>query len=399
MPIHDRITSILGFQQYSVGTVKRLNKQRVELWLELKERKWRCPGCRQGFCFHYDKSFVMLRDLDLAAHMSFLIVPKYRIACGRCGVKRVPLSIARPHARCTKRFERRLFVMTRNTPVSEVAREMGVDWEMVKEAEIRYIVGLLRKRDLEGIVELGIDEVSERKGHRYLTLVTDIRNRRVIWVGKGRRKATLMAFFRWFGKRRLRRVKRFVIDMHDPYERAIRARCRWAKIVYDHFHLSKLLHRAIDDLRRRLQAEMSVEDRRCLKGKRFLLLRARKDLTPRQRVTLRDLLRLNKPLNTAYVLKEDFRAVFNEDPPILAREALTDWKHRARESGIPEIVKFVQTLNRRRYGIQNFFEHRITNSMAEGFNNVVKTVKKMAYGFHDSRYFRRKILRRCGKIE
>jgi transposase len=144
---------------------------------------------------------------------------------------------------------------------------------------------------------------------------------------------------------------------------------------------------------------MSVANRRCLKGKRFLLLRARKDLTPRQRVTLRDLLRLNKPLNTAYVLKEDFRAVFNEDPPILAREALKDWKHRARESGIPEIVKFVQTLNRRRYGIQNFFEHRITNSMAEGFNNVVKTVKKMAYGFHDSRYFRRKILRRCGKIE
>jgi len=399
MPNYDRIKSILGFQQYEVVKVKRFKKQWVELWLEPKERKWRCPGCGQLFLWYYDRKQVMLRDLNLAAHMSFLIVPKYRVRCDRCGVKRVPLSIARSYGRCTRRFERQLFVMTKNTPVSEVAFETGVHWQTIKDAEIRYIVALLRKRDLEGIVELGIDEVSERKGHRYLTLVTDIRGRRVIWVGQGRSKATLRAFFRWFGFNRLRRVLRFIIDMHEPYELAIREHCRGAKIVYDHFHLSKILHRAIDDIRRRIQAELPPEDRRTLKGQRYLLLRAQESLKPKQRVRLRELLRANKSLSAAYILKEDFRAVFDEEFPVVAREELKDWKRRVLESRIPELVKFVKTLNRRRYGIQNFLQHRVTNSLPEGFNNAVKTVKKMAYGFHDSRYFRLKILRRCGKID
>jgi transposase len=129
------------------------------------------------------------------------------------------------------------------------------------------------------------------------------------------------------------------------------------------------------------------------------LLRAREKLQPKQRVRLRELLRANKSLSAAYILKEDFRAVFDEEFSVIAREDLKDWKRRAMESRIPEIADFVKTLNRRRYGIQNYFQRRITNSLPEGFNNVVKTVKKMAYGFRDSRYFRLKILRRCGKIE
>jgi hypothetical protein len=83
--------------------------------------------------------------------------------------------IVRPGARCTRRFERKLFVLTDYMPVKAVADQERVHWTTVKDAEIRYILGLLRKRDLSGITELGIDEVSEKKGHRHLTLVT-VRN-------------------------------------------------------------------------------------------------------------------------------------------------------------------------------------------------------------------------------
>jgi transposase len=198
---------------------------------------------------------------------------------------------------------------------------MGVDWQTVKDAEVRHIRGLLRKRDLRGIRELGIDEVAEATGHRYLTLVTDLARHRVIWVGEGRSRGTLKAFFRWFGAERTRCVRRFVIDMHDPYELEIRAQCRRARIIYDHFHLSKLLHKALDTLRRRLQAQLPPAGRRHLKGKRYLLLRARERLTSTQRVRLRELLRLNQPLNAAYILKEDFRAVFAYTTPKAARRA------------------------------------------------------------------------------
>jgi len=284
-------------------------------------------------------------------------------------------------------------------PVKDVSELADVDWDMVKDAEVRYIAGLLRKRNLDGITDLGIDEVSEKKGHRYLTLVTDINKRRVIWVGRGRDRAVLRAFFRWFGEKRTRRLKCIVIDMHDPYELEIRRRCRRAKLVYDHFHVIKPLGLAIDNIRRRQQNEMPPEGRRYLKGSRFLLLRNREDLTKGQRVRLKELCAANETLSTAYLLKEDLRAVFRRLDPKIARAELRDWKRRARESNIPEVLAYVKMLDRRRFGILNFFKQRKTNGLSEGFNNVVKTIKKNAYGFHDWQYFRLKILRKCGKLE
>ena len=340
------------------------------------------------------------RDLDISRHRVWLWIPRYRILCRQCGVRRAALTIARPHARCTRRFERWLFRLTASADLKEVSDLTGTDWGTIKDAEIRYIVGLLRKRDLDGIREVGIDEVAEKKGHRYLTLVTDLKKRRVIWVGRNRDRSTLRKFFRWFGKKRTRRLKCVVIDMHDPYELEIRARCPRAKVIYDHFHVIKPLSLAIDNIRRRLQSELPPEGRRLMKGHRYLLLRPREDLTRPQRVRLNEMLRLpaNETLQAAYLLKEDLRAVFRQLSPRQARRELKDWKRRARESGIPEILAYVEMLDRRRFGVQNFFRLRLTNGQAEGFNNVVKTIKKKAYGFHDWQYFRLKILRKCGKL-
>ena len=171
-------------------------------------------------------------------------------------------------------------------------------------------------------------------------------------------------------------------------------------LIYDHFHVIKPLSMAIDDIRRRLQRELPPAGRLYLKGSRYLLLRNRENLTAKQRVRLHDLLRLpaNETLNAAYILKEDLRVIFRRQDPKQARAELRDWKRRVRESKIPELLKYVEMLDRRRFGILNFFKHRKTNGLSEGFNNVVKTIKKSAYGFHDWEYFRLKILRKCGKL-
>jgi transposase len=399
MPDLDRITAILGFQRYRVVEAKGLRRKWIQLTVDASERTWRCPRCKQRVLVYYDRRWSTLRDLDWAKHRVVLTVPKYRVPCIQCGVMQLPTAIARAKARCTKRFERWLFVLTRTMPVSEVAKVTGVGWETVRDAEIRYIRGLLAKRDLEGIEDLGIDEVSEKSGHRYLTLVTDIRQRRVIWVGKGRDRKALKRFFRWFGPKRTRRLKRFVIDMHEPYEQEIRASCPRARIVFDHFHLAKILHQAVDDLRRRLQRELPPEGRRFLKGQRYLLLKAKESLTSKQKVRLEELLAVNEPLSTAYILKEDFRTIFSEMSQSGAAIALREWKERVRRSRIPELIHFLGTMARHRYGIQNYFRHRISNGLSEGFNNVVKTIKKVAYGFRDSHYFGLKILRQCGRLE
>ena len=399
MPYFHVITSFVGFQSYKVVRYKRHHKSWIELWLEFRGNIFRCGGCGKRVLKYRDRAWIRLRDLNICNHRVYVWEPRQRWLCPRCGVRRVESRIARHHARCTRRFERWLFVLTKGMTVKDVAELTQVDWRTVKDAEIRYIVGLLRKRDLDGITDLGIDEVSEKKGHRYLTLVTDIKRRRVIWVGRGNDSAVPRKFFRWFGKKRTRRIKCVVIDMHDPYEREIRKRCPRAALIYDRFHVVKPLHLAIDSIRCRLYKELPPEGRRYIKNSRYLLLRHREDLSAKGNVRLKELLAVNETLNIAYILKEDLRSIFDIRDPRKARGEFRAWKRRVQESGIPELLEYLKMLNRRRFGILNFFKHRKTNGLSEGMNNVVKTIKKMAYGFHDWTYFRLKILRQCGKLE
>lgn len=397
MPHGHAITSLVGFQSHRVVRWKRHHKSWVELWLRFCGENLRCATCGGRLRRRRSWKWRRLRDLKISKHRVYVWVDFHSGDCNRCGVRQAYSSVARLGAHCTRRYERWLFIETGSKTVKALALQEALDWVTIKNIEIRYIRGLLRKRNLDGITELGIDEVSEKKGHRYLTLVTDLNKRRVIWVGRGRDRAVIRKFFHWFGKKRTRRLKIVVIDMHDPYLFELRKSCR-AKIIFDRFHVVKPLHLAIDNIRRRLYKELPPEGRRYIKNSRFLLLRHRADLSPKQSVRLKDLLAVNEPLNVAYILKEDLWSIFEIRDPRQARTEFRAWKRRARESKIPEVLDYVKMLDRRRFGIMNFFKYRRTNGLSEGMNNVVKTIKKMAYGFHDWQYFRLKILRQCGKL-
>ena len=187
---------------------------------------------------------------------------------------------------------------------------MDLNWETVKDAEIRYIRGLLRKRSLDGIRRIGIDEVSYEKGHKYLTLVTDLDGHRVIYATHGNDGRAIARFIKWLGVKRCRRIKVVVTDMHNPYLAALRKHLPRAALVFDHFHVSKVVHDALDEIRRRIQRELSPADRKVIKGQRYVLLRARERLTTRDQVSLQEILAANTDLTAGYVLKEAFREVF-----------------------------------------------------------------------------------------
>ena len=180
MPDSDAITSFISLQSHAVVQWKRHHKSWIELWLEYRGETFQCGRCGRRYPKIYDREPIRLRDLDISKHRVYLWLPRYRVRCVECGVRRVESRIARASARCTRRLERRLFILTGHMTVKAVSEQERIHWTTVKDAEIRYILGLLRKRDLSGITSLGIDEVSEKKGHRYLTLVTDLTKRRVI---------------------------------------------------------------------------------------------------------------------------------------------------------------------------------------------------------------------------
>lgn len=384
----------------------RYNLVLVERWagwgrltLVRKNTRFRCPGCRTQVGDGHPYRWRLLRDLDIGRRHIELRVQSYRVWCRACGRVELPISLARQYARCTRRLEAHLFRLTGDSTVKAVATRMDIDWRTVKDAEVRHIRGLLRKRKLDGITRIGIDEVSYEKGHKYLTLVTDLDGHRVIYATHGNDGKAVTRFVTWLGKSRCRRIKVVVTDMHDPYLKVLRSRLPKAALVFDHFHVSKIVHDALDEIRRRLQRELPPEGRRIIKGQRYVLLRARENLNRKQKVSLQEILTANTELTKGYILKEAFRDVFKAVDLRDGRKRLKVWEAQVRESEVPELLNVLKTIERRRSGIENFYKYRAANGMAEGFNNVVGTIKKQAYGFHDRDYLKLKILRICGKLE
>jgi transposase len=380
--------------------------QRVERWSGwgrltlVQKRPWfRCPKCGATYPSSQSWRERLVRDLDVARRHIELRVRVYRIDCAICGRIELPISLARAYRRCTIRFEKHLFRLTKDSTVKAVSTRMDIHWETVKDAEVRYIRGLLRKRNLNGITSIGIDEVSYEKGHKYLTLVTDLTGHRVIYATHGNDGASIRRFLRWLGPKRCRKIKVAVTDMHDPYTSALKKALPKAALVYDHFHVSKVVHDALEEIRRRIQRQLPPENRRIIKGQRYVLLHARESLNQKQRVSLQEVLALNTDLTAGHILKEAFRDVFAATDLKDGRKRLKAWEAQVRESDVPELLDVLKTIARRRKGIENFFRYRVANGMAEGFNNVVGTIKKQAYGFHDRDYLRLKILRICGKLD
>ena len=363
------------------------------LTLVPRASRFRCPRCRVNIGDGHPSRWRSVRDLDIGRRHIELRVQVCRISCCSCGRPEVPVTLARQYARCTRRLEQHLFRLTKDSTVKAVATRMSLNWETVKDAEVHYIRGLLRKRNLDGITRIGIDEVSYQKGHRYLTLVTDLDGHRVIYATHHNDGKAISRFLKWLGPKRCGRIKVVVTDMHDPYVKVLRKSLPKAALVFDHFHVSKIVHDALDNIRRRLQRELPPAGRRIIKGQRYVLLRARENLNERQHVSLKEILNANTDLTKGYVLKEAFRDVFMAASLRDGRKRLKAWEAQVRESGVPELLKVLDTIERRRSGIENFFQYRVANGMAEGFNNVVGTIKKQAYGFHDRNYLRLKILR------
>jgi transposase len=380
--------------------------KRVERWsgwgrltLVPKHTWARCPECRHFSGPGQLSRWRSVRDLDIGRRHVELRLAIYRSGCPDCGRPEVALGLARPYARCTRRLEKHLFRLTGDSTVKAVAKRMALDWETVKDAEVRYIRGLLRKRDLSGVTRIGIDEVSYQKGHKYLTLVTDLDGHRVIYATHGNDGRSIGRFLTWLGPKRARKIRVVVTDMHDPYLKVLRKRLPNAALVFDHFHVSKVVHDALDEIRRRLQRELPPEGRRVIKNQRYVLLRARETLSKKQHVSLQELLAANTDLTAGYILKEAFRDVFKATDRRTGKARLKTWERQVRESKVPELIKVLGTIERRRAGIEAFFQYQVANGMAEGFNNVVGTIKKQAYGFHDREYLKLKILRICGKLE
>jgi len=245
---------------------------------------------------------------------------------------------------------------------------------------------------------IGVDEIAYKKGHDYLTIVRDIAARRVIWIGFKRKTETLDAFFKELGPEKSAKIEVCCMDMWDPYIGSVKKNTE-ADIVFDKFHALKKVHESIDKVRKRVFSTADDSIKKEMKHKRFLILSRRKNLDTEQDLeSLDQLLGLNKPLYTAYILKEEIADIFDDNDEQRQVVRLEQWFTNVVDSGIEELQPAVSMMKNYLYGIHNYFKRKLTNAGSEGFNNKINVIKRAAYGFRDIDYFKLKIFQQCGGI-
>lgn len=360
-----------------------------------KRGKIRCPVCRSRDIIFRGRFSRRFRIVPIGSKRVFLDYEVQRLECRRCGkIRQEKLGFADPRFSYSHAFERYALDLSKHMTIQDVARHLGISWDVIKEIQKRDLVQRFSRPCLKNVKRIAIDEISVLKGHRYLTVVLDMDTGAVIFVGDGKGGDALDPF--WKKLRRSRaRVKAVAMDMSPAYISAVLKHLPKATIVFDHFHVIKLFNDKLSDLRRDLYRETTENlHKEVLKGTRWLLLKNPEnlDIEKKEKERLEEALKINEPLSCAYYLKEDLRQIWLQPNKETAERVFADWVKRAQSTSIKMLKKFADTLAGYKSGILAYYDYRISSGPLEGTNNKIKTMKRMAYGFRDMEFFKLKIM-------
>ena len=370
-------------------------KGRVCFCVEQSRERYRCPECGSPAVHGQGHKERLLQTIPIGLKPAYLLVKVPRVICFRCEhTRQVKVSFADPRRTYTHAFERYALELSKFTTIQDAARHLDVSWDIIKDIQKRNLERRFGKPKLKNLKEIAIDEVAVGKGHKYFTLVLDLRSGAVVYVGEGKGVASLTGFWRRLRAARAK-IRAVATDMGKPYIRAVREHLPHAVHVFDHFHVVKLYNDKLSALRRDLYRDLADEgQRQLLKGTRWLLLKNPENLDQgrNEKQRLQEALRLNTPLTLAYYMKEDLRQIWQQTDKATAQRVLRDWIRRARVSGIPMLMQFAHTMYEHRKGILAYYDYRISTGPLEGTNTKIQAMKRQAYGFRDHEFFKLKIL-------
>lgn len=383
-----------GWEGYRVEKIERVEGNKPAIWITLvglPDRPMTCEGCGGSVAQVHESTVRTVRDLPILDAETWLLVPRRRLSCPRCGPRLERLDWLGRYSRVTARLAESVAKLCQVLPVKRVAAFFGLAWTTVKAIDKKYLALTLGPVDLAGISEIAMDEFAIQKGHRYATVVVEPHTKRVLWVGRGRSRDSVRPFFELLGPERCKEITAVAMDMHAAFEQEVRHHCPQAAIVYDLFHVVAKYGREVIDRVRVDEANRLRHDkkaRKVVKTARWLLLRNRDNIAKDEdRVRLDELLAANEALMTAYVLKDDLKELWRHTDPDLATTAWQAWKDRALASAIKPLVLFVRRLEPYLAGIIAHCRWPLHTSLLEGINNKIKVIKRMAYGFRDDDYF------------
>ena len=295
----------------------------------------------------------------------------------------------------TKRLAYHVGRRCRSSSISAVAKELYLDWKTVKDLEIQYMREQLRRSGKAKPRVIGIDEIAIRKGHNYRIVVSDLEKHRPIWFGgKDRKEESMDEFYVHIGEKPSKSIELAVMDMWKPFKKSAVKNAPQAAILYDKFHVMKHLGKALDQIRKQEYSRLAGQDRKYIKGQKYILLSNRENLTADGQVSLKKLLSANKRLNTAYLLKESFGQLWSYQTEGWARKFFENWKQSLKWQRLEPYEKFTKLIERHWDGIAAYSkpENKVSLGFVEGLNNKIRVFQRRAYGLKDEEYLRLKVL-------
>jgi transposase len=368
------------------------DQQGVIVTLRLPNRRRRvCSQCGQtGRHLEIaDYRTKRRRHLDLGVNRCILECCLRRLRCPDCGVRYEAVRWARPGSPYTREFEDVVAFLAQQMAKTPIRRLMRIAWDSLGDIVTRVLADQHTEARFYGLVSIGVDEISYRRGQRYLTCVADHHSGAIIWAKPGRNAATLQTFFELLGDRR-DTIKAISIDMSAGYENAIAAVAQAdeqfrPQIVFDPFHVCQLASQAVDRVRRaewNEHGKSTTQGGRWIKHARWSLLKAPERQTAKQLARLAEVAATNKRLYRAFLLKEELRLLYHLPDPEQAHEHLTAWLAWASRSNLKPFITLARTIRKYRDGILAAVRLGLSNARLEGLNSKVRLISHRSHGFH-----------------
>jgi len=378
----NRMLRLPGASVVDVG----FGSEGVIVTVRLRRRRRVCSGCGQLGGQIHGRRRKRWRHLDLGSNRCQIECELRRLWCPDCGARYEAVPWARPGSRYTRDFEDVVAWLAQQMAKTPIAGLLRIAWDTVGRIVERVVQDQLDEDRLVGLVAIGCDEISYRKGQRYLTTVADHRSGAIVWCAPGRNAATLQAFFEALGARKAT-ITAVSIDMSGGYEKAIREQIPDAEVRFDPFHVVRLAQRAVDQVRRdewNAHQRSKTPTGKWIKGTRWSLLKAPQKQSIEQLALLSEVQQANKALYRAFLLKEELRVLYQLDDPGLAPEHLDAWLAWASRSRLEPFAKLARTIRRHRAGILAAIRLGLNNGRLEGLNSRIRLISHHSFGFHSA---------------
>jgi transposase len=408
------LNRIFDYKGYSVRDTQVSTKDRtVRVILARKKSKtFRCYRRKsplERLRGHYKQTLQELPIMEFTTIVEFWRLKGHCSKCNKARSEAIDfISPETPHF--TYKYTWWLGAMCEFATVSRSAEFTKVSASTLRRIDLGRMKRMLQKYKIPKVTKIAVDEVYSRKkshykgesrNNKFFTVITDLDTGRVLWVTSSRNKSALDDFFSIIGKKACAKIQVVAMDQHDPYKASVKEHCPNAQVVWDRFHIMQTFNNALNDTRMDLHDQLDKRDplKKLTRPKyKYLFTMNSSKRSSEDSSHLKDVIEANQDFFLLELIKERMISFFHSRDETDARAVLDEIGLWIYESGFSHLKKWYDNFYSNWDTAKNYFRHRVSTAISEGVNNVIKSLKRQAFGYRNMDYFKLKIMQRCGYL-